>query len=440
MSTTVTEMEMERERERESPLGMSVMPVNEGLPINSHVYFPVEQDEAAEAAAAEVAEAEAAEASSLKAVATFCTESRWTLLKKKVVDNFLPIGFACALLVSLSYPYPGKQLGTYSLEGVYIVQAINNVCVFFISGITLNTTALANAATHWRIVLLGAFIILGLTPLLGFVMVRLPLQPVEFSAGLAIFCAVPTTLGVGVALTTAAGGNNSVALILTVMTNIIGIVTMPYFLQVILSSSKLDTFSPVNVLIKLMFTVLAPSVLGHLLNRCSAKCRAFVARRRVELSMFSTCNLVCIIWQTLSSAAATILRQSAGDIFFIIFLSCLLHIVVLAALFMLTSRRCLSLSIKERVAVTIMGAQKSAPVAVTLISYIVSSPAQQGLLSVPALVGQLCQIFIGSALVAVFRRAIKEEEEEQEREKDREREREKDGGGGGRGVQSGEAR
>ena len=202
------------------------------------------------------------------------------------------------------------------------------------------------------------------------------------------------------------------------MTNIIGIVTMPYLLQVILSASKLETFSPVNVLIKLLFTVLTPSVLGHLMSRGSAHCRAFVARRRVELSMFSTCNLVCIIWQTLSSASDTILRQSAGNIFFIIFLSSLVHLVLLAALFLLTSRRCLGLSIKERVAVTIMGAQKSAPVAVTLISYIVSSPAQQGLLSIPALVGQLCQIFIGSALVAVFRRAIKEEEEQQERERD----------------------
>lgn len=179
----------------------------DSLPINSHVYFPVEMQEKEEAETVEAVEAAGAagaeaterrEAPPPTNVSTtfFCTESRWTLLKKKVVENFLPLGFAVALLVALSFPYPGKQLGTYSLEGVYIVQAINNVCVFFVSGITLNVSALANALTHWRVVVLGVVVILGLTPLLGFVMVRLPLEPVEFSAGLAIFCCVPTTLGV----------------------------------------------------------------------------------------------------------------------------------------------------------------------------------------------------------------------------------------------------
>ena len=35
-------------------------------------------------------------------------------------------------------------------------------------------------------------------------------------AGLTVFCVAPTTLGVGVALTVACGGNDAVALLLTV--------------------------------------------------------------------------------------------------------------------------------------------------------------------------------------------------------------------------------
>ncbi len=53
---------------------------------------------------------------------------------------------------------------------------------------------------------------------------------------------------------------------------------------------------------------------------------------------------------------------------------------------------------KEAVAVIIMASQKSAPVAVTVISYVTNDPAQQGLLSVPAIVGQLFQIFFGALL------------------------------------------
>lgn len=49
-----------------------------------------------------------------------------------------------------------------------------------------------------------------------------------------------------------------------------------------------------------------------------------------------------------------------------------------------------------------MSAQKSAPVAVTVITYLTRSGAQQGLFAVPALVGQLTQIFIGSWVARTF--------------------------------------
>lgn len=44
--------------------------------------------------------------------------------------------------------------------------------------------------------------------------------------GLTIFCVVPTTLGVWVALTAASRGNQALALLLTIATNLFGIVTV----------------------------------------------------------------------------------------------------------------------------------------------------------------------------------------------------------------------
>ena len=66
---------------------------------------------------------------------------------------------------------------------------------------------------------------------------------------------------------------------------------------------------------------------------------------------------------------------------------------------------------RERVAVVIMSAQKSAPVAVTVITYITRSGTQQGLLAIPALVGQLTQIFIGSALARNLAKQVQLAEE-----------------------------
>ena len=60
----------------------------------------------------------------------------------------------------------------------------------------------------------------------------------------------------------------------------------------------------------------------------------------------------------------------------------------------------------ERVALMIMCAQKSPAVAVTIIAFITDSTAEQGLLSVPALLGQLAQIFIDSFLVRYLKRMV----------------------------------
>lgn len=50
----------------------------------------------------------------------------------------------------------------------------------------------------------GVVSIVGVTPLLAYAVRLLPLTPAEFTTGLVLFCVVPTTLGVGVSLTTSA--------------------------------------------------------------------------------------------------------------------------------------------------------------------------------------------------------------------------------------------
>jgi sodium/bile acid cotransporter 7 len=60
------------------------------------------------------------------------------------------------------------------------------------------------------------------------------------------------------------------------------------------------------------------------------------------------------------------------------------------------------------VAIVIMASQKSAPVAVTVISYITSDPAAQGLLAIPCIVGQLVQIFLGAAMAPPIARRVEQ--------------------------------
>lgn len=73
----------------------------------------------------------------------------------------------------------------------------------------------------------------------------------------------------------------------------------------------------------------------------------------------------------------------------------------------------------EAVPTILMSSQKSAPVAVTVISYLTPSLSQQGLLAIPCVMGQLLQVFLDSLLANRMGRWVdayekKKEEEEQQ--------------------------
>ena len=106
---------------------------------------------------------------------------------------------------------------------MHLVQEINIIIVFFISGLVLKTEDIRAALKHKVGVLYGFVAIIGITPCLGFALRAIPLTPPEYSYGLALFSAVPTTLGIGVSLVRSCKGNEGLALLLTVGTNVLGV-------------------------------------------------------------------------------------------------------------------------------------------------------------------------------------------------------------------------
>ena len=335
----------------------------------------------------------------------------WPAIKQFCIDNFMILSFSVALIIAMVAPAPGKAVGALQIGDIKIIQAINNMMVFLVSGLTLKSDDLKALMRQWPGWLYGIFAILLISPCLGFGMVRMPLHPAEFATGLAIFCVVPTTLGVGVALTAASKGNQALALFLTVVTNLLGIVTVPYELRLILSGTGTVTIEPQSLVVKLLITVLVPTVAGKLAREFLPGVRNFVTKYKIQLSMFSTINLALIIWQTLSGSQSILVRIPFTNVLIVIAVSIALHVVLLI-FNALVVKYILRLPVREAIAVLIMSSQKSAPVAVTVITYITPDISQQGLLAIPCIVGQLAQIFIGSGL-ARYLRTLKGREQEE---------------------------
>jgi sodium/bile acid cotransporter 7 len=236
-----------------------------------------------------------------------------------------------------------------------------------------------------------------ISTLLSFGLIHLPYLTKDFAIGLTIFCTVPTTLGVGVALTQLAKGDQILSLFLTVVSNLLGIVTVPFLLGIYLSNTGAIHVDPVKLAVKLTITVLLPTVVGVFARQFIAGVPTFTKNYRTQLSMISTFNLVMIVWMALSSARNTLLAQNVGEVMFVFALSVLMHVFYLCLNLFMVSKCVLHFSPKQAVSVIIMASQKSSPVALAVITSLATATTQQkGLFALPCIIGQLSQIFIGS--------------------------------------------
>ena len=72
----------------------------------------------------------------------------------------------------------------------------------------------------------------------------------------------------------------------------------------------------------------------------------------------------------------------------------------------------IDLPLEDAIAALIMASQKSAPVAVTVISYLTPDAVKQGLFSIPSIVGQIAQIFIGTALAKYLSSLVEKQQQD----------------------------
>ncbi|CAI0544293.1 unnamed protein product [Linum tenue] len=86
-----------------------------------------------------------------------------------------------------------------------------------------------------------------------------------FGTGLALFSCMPTTLSSGVALTQLVGGNSALALTMTVISNLLGIITVPFWISKLLAAG-FGVSIPVRQLFwNLTLMLLVPLLFGKVL-------------------------------------------------------------------------------------------------------------------------------------------------------------------------------
>ncbi len=130
----------------------------------------------------------------------------------------------------------------------------------------------------------------------------MPAVPPEFLAGLALVLCVPTTLSTGVILTKQANANAALTLLLVVITNVLGVFTIPYALEAVFGAAASVTLDPQPLLLGLAKTILAPLAAGIAARALvPGLARAVDATRGLSRLLQQAC-LVATPWMTVCDA------------------------------------------------------------------------------------------------------------------------------------------
>ncbi|CAA7397047.1 unnamed protein product [Spirodela intermedia] len=336
-----------------------------------------------------------------------------------VSSNFLPLALLSGIALGLLNPTPGCLAHKYSLS------KFSTFGIFVISGLTLRSGDIGAAGEAWPAGLLGLASILLFTPFFAKLILQLHLVPREFVTGLAIFCCMPTTLSSGIALTQLAKGNSALALAMTVISNLLGILLVPLFLSNFIGQGAGVSIPTMPLLKSLVGTLLVPLILGKVttctlffrtketlhdimvLISISAGVAEYVDQNR---RLFSTASAVCLSlvpWIQVSRSRTLLLTVQPVAFLAAVATGMLLHLTLLTFnTLALKSASAISVkgesvfSKKENArAVILVASQKTLPVMVAVVEQLGGALGEPGLLVLPCVAAHINQIIIDSFLV-----------------------------------------
>ena len=183
------------------------------------------------------------------------------------------------------------------------------VAVFALTGVSLRLADVRAALNAKRAALYGLLSCLGLSALLAPVVLSLgpellPQLHAEFFAGLALLCCVPTTLSTGVILARQANANDALVLLIMLLTNVLGVATLPFALAEVFGASAGAALEPLTMLEGLAYTVLAPLLAGVLARLVVPGVPWLVDKFRAYIRLAQQACLIATPWMTVRAALA----------------------------------------------------------------------------------------------------------------------------------------
>ncbi|KXJ17867.1 putative sodium/metabolite cotransporter BASS4, chloroplastic [Exaiptasia diaphana] len=197
-----------------------------------------------------------------------------------------------------------------------------------------------------------------------------------------------------------AGGNAALALMTTVVCNLMAVFTVPLMIKWLMSFEgvKIDI---VNLLVKLILTVLLPLLVGKGM-RYIPKVKPFVKKYSITLKTMSVTLLTAIPWMkvSVSSQQGAFGDVSVGSVFALLGWGLFLHFgfMVMNLLLSLLFR----IDTPALKCIVVLASQKSLTVAVTIMALLPFSGVEQGIMALPIVIIHLGVLVLDAVIVTIW--------------------------------------
>ena len=332
-----------------------------------------------------------------------------TLLK----THWFLIGLLLVIGLAAIYPEFGKTGGTIRSE--YSISYGVIALVFFVSGMSLKTSALSDAFVYFKMIIVVQLLSLILIPFFGFGLSKLlSLGALDRNLvnGILVALCIPTTISSNVLMTKQAHGNEAASLTNAVLGSIIGVflssALIYWFLNLNSNSNSVDY---VSVFSKLMLTIIAPLIMGQLVRFLTPSLISF-AQSYINFSILNSCLLLIIVYQVFCDTFSTSSFQSLsfGQFAAVVGITLSLFLLFSAISFSISRISFLNFSRADTVSIVMCGATKSAALGIPLIKVIFENDPNIGIISLPLLMYHAEQLFAGSLIVQYLRKWVDETE------------------------------
>jgi sodium/bile acid cotransporter 7 len=237
--------------------------------------------------------------------------------------------------------------------------------ILFLMSVTLNTARLTAALRAPRAVLWAAVVNAVLMPLFAWPLVGLQRIP-DFSVGLMIIASVPCTMAAASVWTRAAGGNDAISLLVTMLTNGLCFLTIPFWMGI--GSGLAVNLSASSMMIPLVFGAFLPITVGQIARLMRPVAELADRRKLLLSSVAQVCILSQVAWACMTAGPAIRTGVAAGDGWTAagqVWASCIgLHLAGLTIAWF--GSPLWGVTRNDRIAVAFAGSQKTLPIGILI--------------------------------------------------------------------------